>query len=150
MQLFLKILSGMANGVDPDQTAPSGAVWSVSTLFAYAILSTTLVYEIFGHLPVFDIHWPSWVDVLLILNSSLIYSAVTSNCRNEQQRPWSDCTSAQSDQGFRCMPWRHIFTRPSSFVALLIMCIDLNPALMEEKTTLLHVVSSRVPDHIYQ
>ena len=26
VQLFLKILSGMANSVDPDQTAPSGAV----------------------------------------------------------------------------------------------------------------------------
>ena len=26
MQLFLKILSGMENSVDPDQTAPSGAV----------------------------------------------------------------------------------------------------------------------------
>ena len=26
MQLFLKILSGMANSVDPDQTAPKGAV----------------------------------------------------------------------------------------------------------------------------
>ena len=26
MQLFLKILSGMVNSVDPDQTAPSGAV----------------------------------------------------------------------------------------------------------------------------
>ena len=26
MQLFLKIFSGMANSVDPDQTAPSGAV----------------------------------------------------------------------------------------------------------------------------
>ena len=26
MQLFLKILSAMANSVDPDQTAPSGAV----------------------------------------------------------------------------------------------------------------------------
>ena len=26
MQLILKILSGMANSVDPDQTAPSGAV----------------------------------------------------------------------------------------------------------------------------
>ena len=39
----------MANSVDPDQTA-WGAVWSGSTLFAYAILSVTLVYEIFGHL----------------------------------------------------------------------------------------------------
>ena len=26
MQLFLKILGGMANNADPDQTAPSGAV----------------------------------------------------------------------------------------------------------------------------
>ena len=26
MQLFLKILCGMANSVDPDQTAPSGVV----------------------------------------------------------------------------------------------------------------------------
>ena len=33
MQRFLKILSGMANSVDPDQTA----------LFAYIILSDTLV-----------------------------------------------------------------------------------------------------------
>ena len=31
----------MANSVDPDQTAPSGAVWSVSTLFTYTILSDT-------------------------------------------------------------------------------------------------------------
>ena len=39
--LFLKILSGMANSVDSDQTAASGAVWSRSALFAYAILSKT-------------------------------------------------------------------------------------------------------------
>ena len=43
MQLFLKTLSGMADSVDPDQTASSG-------LFAYAILSQTLVYEILGYL----------------------------------------------------------------------------------------------------
>ena len=40
-QLFLKILSEKANSVDPDQTAPSGAVWSGSALFAYAILLVT-------------------------------------------------------------------------------------------------------------
>ena len=40
----------MANSVDPDQTAPSGAVWSGSALFVYAILSEILVYEILGHL----------------------------------------------------------------------------------------------------
>ena len=27
MQLFLKILNGKANSVDPDQTAPSGLIW---------------------------------------------------------------------------------------------------------------------------
>ena len=41
----------MANSVDPDQTAPEGAVWSGSALFAYATLSATfLVYKILGHL----------------------------------------------------------------------------------------------------
>ena len=42
---FLKFLSGMANSVDTDQTAPSGAVWSGSALFVYAILSDTWVYK---------------------------------------------------------------------------------------------------------
>ena len=37
----------MTNSVDPDQTAPLGAVWSGSTLFAYAILSDILVFENF-------------------------------------------------------------------------------------------------------
>ena len=41
----------MANSVDPDQTAPSGAVWSGSALFAYVILSETLVFEFLGQLP---------------------------------------------------------------------------------------------------
>ena len=41
----------MANSVDPDQTAPSGAVWSGSALFACVILSETLVFEFLGHLP---------------------------------------------------------------------------------------------------
>ena len=44
------MLSRMANSEDPDQTAPSGAVWSGSALFTYGILSETLVFEILGHL----------------------------------------------------------------------------------------------------
>ena len=32
----------IANSVDPDQTAPLGAVWSGSTLFAHAYLSENL------------------------------------------------------------------------------------------------------------
>ena len=47
MQLFFKILSGMVNSVDPDQTV----VWSWSELFAYDILLDFLVYEILGQLP---------------------------------------------------------------------------------------------------
>ena len=45
------MLNGIANSEDPDQTAPSGAVWSGSALFAYGILSETLVLKILGHLP---------------------------------------------------------------------------------------------------
>ena len=41
----------MANSVDPNQTAPSRAVWSGSTLFASVILSDALVFEFLGHLP---------------------------------------------------------------------------------------------------
>ena len=48
MQLLLKILSGMANSVDPDQTAPR-AVCSGSAMFGFAILSDTLVYKILRH-----------------------------------------------------------------------------------------------------
>ena len=33
---------GIANSVDPDQTAPLGAVWSGSALFAQAFLSKNL------------------------------------------------------------------------------------------------------------
>ena len=40
----------MANSEDPDQTAPSGAVWSGSALFEYAILPETLMYKILSHL----------------------------------------------------------------------------------------------------
>ena len=43
----------MANSIDPDQTAPSGAAWSGSILFAYDILSATLVCKILGHLSYF-------------------------------------------------------------------------------------------------
>ena len=48
----------MANSVDPVQTAPSDSR-SGSTLFAYAILSDTLVYEILAHL-LFTNYMFSW------------------------------------------------------------------------------------------
>ena len=46
MQLFPKILSRMANSVDPDQTA-SWAVWSGSALLAYVILSEMVVWNFY-------------------------------------------------------------------------------------------------------
>ena len=41
----------MSNSEDPDQTASEEAVWSGSSLFAYAILSDYFVLVILGHLP---------------------------------------------------------------------------------------------------
>ena len=55
----------MANSEDPDQTAPSGTVWSGSALFAPAILSETLVYEILGY--------------LLYMLYDIVYSRITIN-----------------------------------------------------------------------
>ena len=37
-----KEIDGIANSVDPDQTAPLGAVWSGSTLFVQTYLSKNL------------------------------------------------------------------------------------------------------------
>ena len=47
MWLYYRVMSpndadGMANSVDPDQTAPVVAIWSGSTLFAQAYLSENL------------------------------------------------------------------------------------------------------------
>ena len=47
MWLYHRVMSpndtdGMANSVDPDQTAPVGAVWSGSALFAQAYLPENL------------------------------------------------------------------------------------------------------------
>ena len=47
MWFYHRVLSpndgdGLANSVDPDQTAPLGAVWSGSALFAQACLSENL------------------------------------------------------------------------------------------------------------
>ena len=49
----------MANSVDPDQTVSSEAVYSGSTLFAYAILSDTLLYDILdiNHTHFSDMNW---------------------------------------------------------------------------------------------
>ena len=72
----------MANSADPDQTAPSGAVWSESTLFAYAILSKTLVYEILGLLPYHPficlLHFLSYQTSYQQLNFSMLQAILRS------------------------------------------------------------------------
>ena len=69
MHRFLKILSEKAN------TVPSGAVYSGSALFSYAILLATLVYEILGHLPQYLFHIyrirPNYHTVLLAFSKIL-------------------------------------------------------------------------------
>ena len=41
--MHLKNAEGIANSVDPDQTAPAGAVWSGSALFAQTCLYENLI-----------------------------------------------------------------------------------------------------------
>ena len=52
-----KDAEGIANSVDPDQTAPPGAVWAGSALFAQSYLSENLGklrYNTFDHLSLFS------------------------------------------------------------------------------------------------
>ena len=51
MHLSLKMVSGMANNEDPDQTAPLA-------LFAYATLSETLAFKILGYLSEYRLMCP--------------------------------------------------------------------------------------------
>ena len=57
----------MANSEDPDQTIPSGVVWSWSALFAFGILSETLVFESLGLLQYSALDIIQKVDVCLAL-----------------------------------------------------------------------------------
>ena len=80
MHLFFKIPSGMAKSVDPDQTAPSGAGWSGSALFANVILSVTSVYEILGHLPQqkvinYPIHWSPFLVAVCVVIPQQVFIA---------------------------------------------------------------------------
>ena len=97
MKLSIKIFCWMANNIDPDQTGPSEAVWSGSAVFAYAIMSATVVYKILGHLPYFR----CWDTLTLYLTSQKYLSKfillpinVSKNCwmSCKQCRPWSDAT----------------------------------------------------------
>ena len=65
IQLFLKILSGVANSADPDQTAPSGAVWSGSALFACAICQKLWCMQNFRTITLYICPWNKlWEHIL--------------------------------------------------------------------------------------
>ena len=79
MWLYDRVLSpkdadGMANSVDPDQTAPLGAVWSGSALFAQAYLSENLG------------------SLRYILKFEQCGFTILVMCPNDTEGiPWSDC-----------------------------------------------------------
>ena len=59
-----KDAEGIANSVDPDQTAPLGAVWSGSALFAHTCLSENLRYVI---IPTLAVKLPNILDTRKVL-----------------------------------------------------------------------------------
>ena len=98
----------MANRVDPDQTAPSGAVWSGSALFAYAIMSKILVYEILGHLPYFH-----------------------------DLARWIACKNVQVDSGLFClhMPHGAIHVMISTYAQKITSCLILSETTIGPQST---------------
>ena len=82
MWLYYRVISpnnadGMANSVDPDQTAPLGAVWSGSALFAQAYLSENLGSLWYCHY-LLNIHPVMKVKLLQVLDQILILIWATS------------------------------------------------------------------------
>ena len=115
MELFLKIPSEMANSVHPDQTAPSGAIWYESALFACAILSEILLYKIWGHLP-----YSSLLPVKKKKHKKYVLTFHAS-CLQRRQIVWNVKTCflrkivlgsiTQCDCRARVPAWPHVFHR---------------------------------------
>ena len=80
----------MANSVDPDQTATSGAVLSGTALFANAILSETWMYEIYRILTIitcYKVGWKGFIINTLInqkfnLNEEVLPTSLSLSCDN--------------------------------------------------------------------
>ena len=69
---------GMANSVDPDQTAPLGAVWSGSALFAQTCLSENL-HGLWSPLIILKTKYLQFSGVFLCKLISLLKRYNTSN-----------------------------------------------------------------------
>ena len=87
MWLYHRVMSpndkdGMANSVDPDQTAPVGAVWSGSALFAQTYLSENLgsLRYSYNHVP-WKLHWWTNRQTLLSIFIQIICYRIASLMR---------------------------------------------------------------------
>ena len=73
LQTFQTYFSMQANSVDPDQTAPRGAVWSGSTLFAKMTFKITSRWQtttiVNGSLRVKDLSVPMSYDTLYFIST---------------------------------------------------------------------------------
>ena len=58
--MYPKDADGMANSVDPDQTASSEAVWSWSALFAETYLSQYVEFVWYADTKKTDLTWIEW------------------------------------------------------------------------------------------
>ena len=134
MRLYHRVMrpndaDGMANSDDPDQTAPLGAVWSGSALFAQAYLSENLeslryyIFIVCVLILQFDNNKMSPVKWICIFEHSVMTnfncacpatqrgqgsgflsegSSWLTACMSEQRRFWRDCADAQARLNLRC------------------------------------------------
>ena len=114
-----------ANSVDPDQTAPRGAVWPGSTLFAKRIFlnhkqmtkqttivvtwqlcceKVSLIIPKNAQIQIHSAHEQSLIRAFgLLLSIHTFFSA--NDSVSGQQSPWSECANAQANLGAR---WQHM------------------------------------------
>ena len=98
-----KATDGMANSIDPDQTAPLGAVWSGSTLFAYTCPSKHL-----GSLPYLQRYF------FLLYGSYSNFHLLGLLTKIKDLNP--ELLRKQSDQRLLCLPF---FLHPSMALCMV-------------------------------
>ena len=79
MQLFLKILTGMANSVDPDQTAPrSSLIWVCTVCISHFVRNFGVqIFRSFTYYSIYTKMWASQFDYL----NCLTYADRMVNCK---------------------------------------------------------------------
>ena len=114
-----KDADGMANSVDPDQTAPLRAVWSVSTLFAQTSLSANLA----------DSMQP--VCQLTIFPHSIVYTTLPHNLIKEKLIKLTEWTfKREGSPDIACNERQAFFTSGDTKQYKLWSCQNLCEALI--------------------